>query len=171
MLMRPKHSFDRLLTLKASGVRDLMGSFTAHPVEEMPMTLGCPARGPVTSFLFLRYRLQSHDGRDYWGPFDSHQRCRSSKSLFAVHESRSGTFETCRRALKMSGVGGGPEVIGARHNDAIDPGQTCDRRRLDRQVCLRGALRLSRRWDHCHAAKAVATLSENTIGEVLQVSA
>ena len=59
MLMRPKHSLDRLLTLKASGVHDLMGSFTAHPVEEMPMTLGCPPRGPVTSLLFLRYRLQS----------------------------------------------------------------------------------------------------------------
>jgi hypothetical protein len=42
MLMRPKHSLDRLLTLKASGVHDLMGSFTAHPVEEMPMTLGMP---------------------------------------------------------------------------------------------------------------------------------
>jgi hypothetical protein len=35
MLMRPKHSLDRLLTLKASGVHDLMGSITAQPAEEM----------------------------------------------------------------------------------------------------------------------------------------
>jgi len=32
-------------------------------------------------------------------------------------------------------------------------------------------LRLSRGWDHCHAAIADATLGENTIGEVLHVSA
>ena len=32
--MRPKHSLDRLLTLKASGVHDLMGSITAQPAEE-----------------------------------------------------------------------------------------------------------------------------------------
>src|ERR1700722_12023740 len=31
MLMRPKHSLDRLLTLKTSGVHDLMGSITAQP--------------------------------------------------------------------------------------------------------------------------------------------
>jgi len=30
MLMRPKPSLDRLLTLKPSAVYDLMGSFTAH---------------------------------------------------------------------------------------------------------------------------------------------
>jgi len=30
-LMRPKHSLDRLLTLKASGVHDLMGGITAQP--------------------------------------------------------------------------------------------------------------------------------------------
>jgi hypothetical protein len=36
MLMQRKHWLDRLLTLKASGGHDLMGSFTAHPVEEMP---------------------------------------------------------------------------------------------------------------------------------------
>ena len=35
-----------------------MGSFTACPAEEMPSDVGMPARGPVTSFLFLRYRLQ-----------------------------------------------------------------------------------------------------------------
>jgi hypothetical protein len=35
MLMRPKHPLDRLLTLKASGVHQLMGSFTAQPAEEM----------------------------------------------------------------------------------------------------------------------------------------
>ncbi len=33
--MRPKHSLDRLLTLKASGVHNLMGSITAQPAEEM----------------------------------------------------------------------------------------------------------------------------------------
>src|SRR6266436_312947 len=33
MLMRPTHSLDRLLTLKARGVHDLMGSFTAQPAE------------------------------------------------------------------------------------------------------------------------------------------
>jgi hypothetical protein len=53
----------------------------------------------------------------------------------------------------------------------FDPERTCDHRRLDRQVCLRAALRLSRGWDHCHAAIADATLGENTIGEVLHVSA
>jgi hypothetical protein len=34
-LMPPKHSLDRLLTLKASGVRDLMDSIAAQPAEEM----------------------------------------------------------------------------------------------------------------------------------------
>ena len=33
MLMRPKHSLDRLLTLRASGVHDLMGSITARPAD------------------------------------------------------------------------------------------------------------------------------------------
>ncbi len=37
-----------------------MGSFTAHPAEEMPGDVRMPGeRGPITSFLFLRYRLQS----------------------------------------------------------------------------------------------------------------
>jgi hypothetical protein len=58
-LMRPKHSLDRLITLKASGVHDLMGSLTAHPVEETPSDVGMPGARPVTNFLFLRYRLQS----------------------------------------------------------------------------------------------------------------
>jgi hypothetical protein len=35
MLMRPKHPLDRLLTLKTSGVHDLMGSLTTQPAEEM----------------------------------------------------------------------------------------------------------------------------------------
>jgi hypothetical protein len=35
MLMRPKHSLDRLPTLKTSGVHDLMGSITTQPAEEM----------------------------------------------------------------------------------------------------------------------------------------
>ena len=37
----------------------MYGSFTAQPAEECLVKLGCPARGPVTSFLSLRYRLQS----------------------------------------------------------------------------------------------------------------
>jgi hypothetical protein len=35
MLMRPKRSLDRLLTLKASGANDLLGNITAQPAEEM----------------------------------------------------------------------------------------------------------------------------------------
>ena len=58
MLMRPKHSLDRLLTLKASGVHDLMGRFQWWPVAEMPSDVGMPGARPVTSFLFLRYHLQ-----------------------------------------------------------------------------------------------------------------
>jgi hypothetical protein len=46
MLMRPKHSLGRLLTLKASDVHDLMGSFTAHPAEEMPSDVGMPGARP-----------------------------------------------------------------------------------------------------------------------------
>jgi hypothetical protein len=44
MLMRPRHSLDRLLTLKASGVHDLMGSFTAPTLrKKCLLTLGCSA--------------------------------------------------------------------------------------------------------------------------------
>ena len=53
----------------------------------------------------------------------------------------------------------------------FEPERTCDHRRLARQVCVRAALRLSRSWDHCHAAIADATLGDNTIGAVLHVSA
>jgi hypothetical protein len=35
MLMRPKRWLARLLTLKASGVHDLMGSITAQPADDM----------------------------------------------------------------------------------------------------------------------------------------
>ena len=63
MLMRPKHSLARLLTRK-SGVHDPAGSLTAHPAEEMLVTLGCRAGGPVRGFLYLRYRLQSSKLRD-----------------------------------------------------------------------------------------------------------
>jgi hypothetical protein len=59
-MLRPKHPLDRLLALNASGVHDLMGSFTTHPAEEKCLvTLDARRAGPVTSFLFLRYRLQS----------------------------------------------------------------------------------------------------------------
>jgi len=37
MLMRPKHPLDRLLALKASGVHELMGSFTAHPTQNFKL--------------------------------------------------------------------------------------------------------------------------------------
>jgi hypothetical protein len=40
MLMRPKHSLDRLLTLKASGVHDLRSGFAAQPAGEMPSGVG-----------------------------------------------------------------------------------------------------------------------------------
>jgi hypothetical protein len=35
MLMRPRHSLDRLLTLKHSGVHDAIGSIPARPAEGM----------------------------------------------------------------------------------------------------------------------------------------
>jgi hypothetical protein len=35
-----------------------------------------------------------------------------------------GTFETCRRTLRMSDVGGRPEVIDTPQNDVIDPERT-----------------------------------------------
>jgi hypothetical protein len=47
MLMRPKHPLDQLLTLKASGVHDLMGSFTAQPAEETLNDVGMPDAWPV----------------------------------------------------------------------------------------------------------------------------
>lgn len=47
-------AFARRLTLKASGVHDLMGSFTDQPAEEMPVTLECLALRSITNFLFLR---------------------------------------------------------------------------------------------------------------------
>jgi hypothetical protein len=46
MLMRPKHSFDRLLTLKASGVRDLMGSITANLRKNCVVNGGVREGGP-----------------------------------------------------------------------------------------------------------------------------
>ena len=36
LLMRPKHSLDRRVTLRASDVRDLMISISAQPAEETP---------------------------------------------------------------------------------------------------------------------------------------
>ena len=50
MLMRPTHSLDRLLTLKASGVHDLMGSITAQSAEEMRSERWDARRDPVASF-------------------------------------------------------------------------------------------------------------------------
>jgi hypothetical protein len=48
--MRPKHPLDRLLTLKASGVHDLMGSVTAQPAEEMRGEHWDVARGRSRAF-------------------------------------------------------------------------------------------------------------------------
>ena len=59
MLMRPKHSLVQPPTPKAIG-HDLLGSNRAQSCGRYAWgTLGCPARDPVTSFLSLRYRLQS----------------------------------------------------------------------------------------------------------------
>jgi hypothetical protein len=55
MLMRPKHSLDRLLTLKARPD----GQHRSRVAEEMRGEHWDARRGPVTSFLPLRYRLQS----------------------------------------------------------------------------------------------------------------
>jgi hypothetical protein len=45
-LMRPKHSLDRQLTLKASGGHNLMGSFAARRAEEMRSDVGMPGARP-----------------------------------------------------------------------------------------------------------------------------
>jgi hypothetical protein len=55
MLMRPKHWHGRLLTLNANGVHDLMGTFTAHPAEEMLVKSGCPA---PRALLDIRWRVR-----------------------------------------------------------------------------------------------------------------
>jgi len=44
MLMRPKHSLDRLQTLMASGGHDLMGSITAELAKKCVVNVGMPAR-------------------------------------------------------------------------------------------------------------------------------
>src|SRR6266550_2239700 len=47
---------------------------------------------------------------------DAQRTCRGGDrvgAFAAVHESESGTFETCRSAQKMSALRGRPEVIGA----------------------------------------------------------
>src|SRR3984885_16068938 len=46
MLMRPKHSLDRLLTLKASAARDLMGSITANVRKKWMVNVGISEGGP-----------------------------------------------------------------------------------------------------------------------------
>jgi hypothetical protein len=66
MLMRPKHSLDRLLTLKASGVHDLMGSFTAHLAEDMPSDVGMPGAWPshelfIPSFPPAGFKVAARD--------------------------------------------------------------------------------------------------------------
>ena len=43
-------------------------------------------------------------------------------AVTAVHEFLRGTFETCRPALRMSGIWGGPEVIGPRSKGRESPG-------------------------------------------------
>jgi hypothetical protein len=58
MSMRPKHPLVRPQSLNVSG--DLMGSFTPpSPCKTEPHgDVRRRAFGPVTSFLFFRYRLQ-----------------------------------------------------------------------------------------------------------------
>jgi hypothetical protein len=57
MLMRPKHPLVRLQALNMSG--DLMGSFTHRSWCKTESPGDTWTRlAPVTSFLFLRYRLQ-----------------------------------------------------------------------------------------------------------------
>jgi hypothetical protein len=52
MLMRPKHPLVRLLTLKARGALDLMGSFTFHSAEEMPGDVGIPGARPRSRIFY-----------------------------------------------------------------------------------------------------------------------
>jgi hypothetical protein len=70
--MRPKHSLDRLLTLKASGIHDLMDSITAQPAEELcgerwdkraRSQQSCSYNGPAGAALYdcqerIRWRLE-----------------------------------------------------------------------------------------------------------------
>ena len=65
MLMRPKHSLDRLLTLKASGVHDLMGSITAQPAEEMRGEHWDVARGRSRAF----YSFVTACGLEGWSRY------------------------------------------------------------------------------------------------------
>ena len=46
MLMRPKHSPDRLLTLKASDVHDLMGSIAAELRKKCVVNVWMPGARP-----------------------------------------------------------------------------------------------------------------------------
>ena len=61
MLMRPKHSFDRLLTLKASGVHDLMGSIAAELRKKYVVNIGMP--GAAQSRAFYRF-VTAHRASD-----------------------------------------------------------------------------------------------------------
>jgi hypothetical protein len=56
MLMRPKHPLVRLQALNMSG--DLMGSFTRRSWKTESLGDARTRLALVTSFLFLRYRLQ-----------------------------------------------------------------------------------------------------------------
>jgi hypothetical protein len=50
MLMRPKHSIARLVTLKTSGVHDLIATSQLNLWNKCLVTLGCPARGQSRAF-------------------------------------------------------------------------------------------------------------------------
>jgi hypothetical protein len=50
MLMRPKHSLDRLPMLKASGVHDLIAASKFNLRNKCLVTLGCPVRGQSRAF-------------------------------------------------------------------------------------------------------------------------
>jgi hypothetical protein len=61
MLMQTKHWLARQQALNVSDVHDLMGHASderSNHQKKCSAMFGCPALGPVTSFLFLRDRLQ-----------------------------------------------------------------------------------------------------------------
>ena len=65
----------------------------------------------------------------------------SAEILFvAVHESASGTFETCRPVVTKSAFKGSPEVADAGQTDANDPKRTSSQAATDAD-----AARISRR--------------------------
>jgi hypothetical protein len=87
MLMRPKHSLDRLPTPKTSG-HDLMGNSIAHPSEDMPGDVGMRARGPVTRRLVLYWMLGANMGEVIrFVPKSERERSRLIREARAIYDS------------------------------------------------------------------------------------